>query len=460
LRPDLNEKQVSERIDTWKGIASHLRLSARTVQRWHTDYGLPVYHAGGATGAVYAYRDELEKWLRSRRGSDGLSPGEVAGLPANSGSEIRALSLEPETLIVPHPDRWHSSDQGRDDYASAIAKCFVPTSSRLNSAALVERANEMWHLISRNNLSMIARMFRAALDLDPGNAVAYAGLAHCLMLQGIIGAIPLATAYASATKAIRFGQELSPRAAEVRSAAGWLMVLFERDWIGADSVFRSLLSEYPHNPRVLVGYGLLNVTTASLELAAGQLFQAASENALSDFALGLHCWSEYLLGAYSEVRAHLSQARACGKTGFLLTAIGAMLAIQDPLTSGSLEQIKLIVEEDPENEVTHGVFGFQLARAGQSRQARQILEGLASDCRHTRNQPHYAMALVLLGLRDYEGSIGALEQSFKAGSLWSLALQDDPLLMPLHNHPRWNSLLTQFAYPRPTQVRTSRIAEM
>ncbi|MBZ5617764.1 MAG: hypothetical protein LAQ69_03360 [Acidobacteriia bacterium] len=56
-----------ERLDSWKDIARYLNRDVRTVQRWEESSGLPVHRRapGRLKGnPVYAYKSELETWLR------------------------------------------------------------------------------------------------------------------------------------------------------------------------------------------------------------------------------------------------------------------------------------------------------------------------------------------------------------------------------------------------------------
>src|SRR5579871_4241667 len=57
-----------DRLDSWKEIASYLGREVRTVQRWEKQEGLPVHrHLHERQGTVYAFKNELDKWVRSRR---------------------------------------------------------------------------------------------------------------------------------------------------------------------------------------------------------------------------------------------------------------------------------------------------------------------------------------------------------------------------------------------------------
>src|SRR5687768_4348588 len=63
-RPDLSD---SDRLDTWKEVAVHLRRSVRTVQRWEREEGLPVHrHLHDKLGSIYAFRSEIDQWWRTR----------------------------------------------------------------------------------------------------------------------------------------------------------------------------------------------------------------------------------------------------------------------------------------------------------------------------------------------------------------------------------------------------------
>lgn len=55
----------TERLDSWKEIASYLRREVRTVQLWEKREGLPVHrHFHKRLGSVFALRSEIESWKR------------------------------------------------------------------------------------------------------------------------------------------------------------------------------------------------------------------------------------------------------------------------------------------------------------------------------------------------------------------------------------------------------------
>lgn len=56
-----------DRLESWKEIAAYLRRDVTTVQRWERREGMPVHrHVHDKLGSVYAFRAELDDWIRRR----------------------------------------------------------------------------------------------------------------------------------------------------------------------------------------------------------------------------------------------------------------------------------------------------------------------------------------------------------------------------------------------------------
>jgi len=88
-----SERPLEDRLESWKEIASYLKRDVTTVQRWEKREGMPVHrHLHDSMGSVYASREELDAWMRSRNlragqenGNNTLSPNPPAqSTPATS----------------------------------------------------------------------------------------------------------------------------------------------------------------------------------------------------------------------------------------------------------------------------------------------------------------------------------------------------------------------------------------
>lgn len=54
-------------LNSWKEIASYMRLGVRTVQRWEQELSLPIHRISDTPrSSVFAFINELEQWRGSR----------------------------------------------------------------------------------------------------------------------------------------------------------------------------------------------------------------------------------------------------------------------------------------------------------------------------------------------------------------------------------------------------------
>lgn len=66
--PENTDGTQDDRLGSWKAIASYLKRDVTTVQRWERLEGMPVHrHVHAKRGSVYAFRSELDIWIKDRR---------------------------------------------------------------------------------------------------------------------------------------------------------------------------------------------------------------------------------------------------------------------------------------------------------------------------------------------------------------------------------------------------------
>ncbi|MGA8154565.1 MAG: tetratricopeptide repeat protein [Terriglobales bacterium] len=90
----------TDRLDSWKEIATYLRREVRTVQLWEKREGLPVHrHFHKRLGSVFALRSEIERWKRqvSRTGGDQAAE---SALPSQPGARITIYVLPLKNVTV------------------------------------------------------------------------------------------------------------------------------------------------------------------------------------------------------------------------------------------------------------------------------------------------------------------------------------------------------------------------
>jgi Tol biopolymer transport system component len=92
---------TNDRLDSWKEIAAYLKRNERTVSRWEKR-GLPVYRVpGGRKQAIFAFKHELDAWLRL----GGVPNGEPEESPvlSDADSDLDVVHSVPEAGAGAHP---------------------------------------------------------------------------------------------------------------------------------------------------------------------------------------------------------------------------------------------------------------------------------------------------------------------------------------------------------------------
>ena len=95
-----------DRLESWKEIAAYLRRDVTTVQRWEKREGMPVHrHQHDKLGSVYAFRSDLDAWVRNRGVSEGPQPAPPApDVPVPRVSELAAAP--PAVREARRPGPW------------------------------------------------------------------------------------------------------------------------------------------------------------------------------------------------------------------------------------------------------------------------------------------------------------------------------------------------------------------
>jgi tetratricopeptide (TPR) repeat protein len=419
---------LQNRLDGWKSIARHFGRSCRTVQRWHAEFGLPIRRLGGNKGSVFAYAEELDLWMRDR------------------GLALKVKHPENSSAMLP------TSPLGRKDSVqpnNILDDSLIPSLAKARSAGLVALAYKMWEALSYSNLSAIARLFREAMDLDPGNAGAFAGLSIALIAQGIWGLVHTPDAYTSAQAALQRALEIDPELPEAKCAEAWFKMVSERDWQGARRGFDEALKHKPATSRAMVGRALLYIAEERLQEASRLLQETAQQYPLSSSMSTWYCWNEYLADDYANAIHQIEQYRASGRHGPIVAAIEALAYIQLDEPGAQIERIEALATDYRHHDIVRGALGYAYAIAGQDQKSREILDAMTRPGKRNDSREPYAAALVLIGLNENQEAVKRLEQSYHEGSLWSLGFPSDPILASLRNDPHYQRFISKVSYPVP-----------
>ena len=124
-------------------------------------------------------------------------------------------------------------------------------------------------------------LFRAALELDPRHALAWATLSWAETIRGVTGMAELEGAIARARTAAHRALELSPDLAEAHLALGSIQLWYDFDWKGAEASYQRAVELAPGHAEIQASAGLQRYTMGRHDLALSHCRHAVELDPLS-----------------------------------------------------------------------------------------------------------------------------------------------------------------------------------
>lgn len=189
----------------------------------------------------------------------------IEGSLRKDGDRLRVTAQ-----LINGPDGYHlwsetyevrstSVFQLQDDISRAIANTLgqrlgrragaaVASAARVNSDAYhyYLKGRYFWNRRTQDNFQKALEYFEKAVEIEPGYARAWAGVADCWASFGGYGARPpnevMPRARAAAEKALALDDTL----AEAHTSLGYIRATYEWDWVGAEAEFRRAIELNPN----------------------------------------------------------------------------------------------------------------------------------------------------------------------------------------------------------------------
>jgi|GEM_PF-5344039 len=212
---------LQERLVSWKRIAKYLGCSERTARRWRDAEGLPIHNAtGGASGTVFAFKGELDAWLKSRPADKSATPPQAEIAPRQNavwlGVMVAAALIAAIALSTWSNARSNRAANNVDPDRIALG-AFVVDPARNDAAALREMLKSKFSVtLAGSGLDVVSENFESSapaafelsgtLDDAPSGSTISLSLNHrmsggLLWAKSVGAADEGATAHAGATYA-------------------------------------------------------------------------------------------------------------------------------------------------------------------------------------------------------------------------------------------------------------------
>ena len=300
-----------------------------------------------------------------------------------------------------------------------------------------------YHVLRRTpeDLQRGLEYLREAVMLDPGYARAYARLADAHILLAMTSDVAPKAAFPQARTAAERALAIDPELSEARVSMGIIKFWFDWDWSGAEAEFRRAIAATPPDPAAHTFYGHLLSNLGDHTRALQEMRRALDYEPHSALANALFAQCMYYEGRYDESLAHLQKTLDLDR-GFWMThnMLGRIYGLKR-MDREALQAFKTASDLGGPLIVTANA-GYTLAVGGRRDAARTVLEQLKA--RATQGYvPPSDLALVHLGLGEYDQALDRLEEAVDARDVLLTFLTVEPRWAGLASHPRFAAVLSQ-----------------
>jgi adenylate cyclase len=357
----------------------------------------------------------------------------------------------------------------RNEVVEAIAREIKTTispeeTSRLSSARAVNPAalqeylvgRQSWNRQTEKGFADALEHFNRAKEIDPGFALAWAGLADVYWASSDAQIAPT-EARAKAKAAAKRALELDDSLAEAHTALAATLYSVEFQWEEAEREFQRAIQLKPNYALAHWQYGWLLIFVGRAEEALREMQRAVELDPLSpvmttdlNVPYQMRAWKSSGMEAkreYDKAIAQCHKALDLDPSFYLPHFVLGTIEMRAAETySKAIEEFRLAQTMETQPILT-AYLGCTYAKNGQRDKAMETLEELNQLGRHRFVTP-FCQALVYLGLGENSQAIDWLEKAYEERSVWMGWLKVEPIYDPIRSNPRFQALYNKMNFPR------------
>jgi serine/threonine-protein kinase len=291
---------------------------------------------------------------------------------------------------------------------------------------------------TKTGLMKAITLFQEAIAADENFALAYANQGQTWVELGESGHVDPSEAYPRARALVEHALELDPHLATAHASLGYLKVVSDQDWSGAERAFQRALEIEPNNADALDHYGRLCAALGRFDEVLSLQKRAYEIDPLehrSDIV------NAHLRAGQFEEALEIGERLLTSDPGYdRLQATTAWAYYFCGRHDDALAAMQRATVLSPDSSMWMAQLGQMLAMLGREQEARAILARLEARAATQYVSP-YHFAYVYTGLAEYETALDWLERAYRerAGAIYGI--RGSFLFAPLREHPRFIALL-------------------
>ncbi|GAB4327216.1 MAG: hypothetical protein Kow0074_22420 [Candidatus Zixiibacteriota bacterium] len=298
---------------------------------------------------------------------------------------------------------------------------------------LTLQAGQLASQLTEASLVKAVELYKQALDIDPDDARAWAGLALCYGTQLGYGHVDATSVLHEAQQASEHALSLDDTIPEVHNTIGWMCIAYTYDWERARRSFERAVELAPGDGRFLTGLGVFEATVGNHERAVPLLRDAVRLDPLNPIS---HLYQARVLLAarlYEDALNSYTQAlelspNMTGAHGMRAAVLYLQGKFDEALAESHLEK------STGYRACTQAIVFEAMGQHDKSTAALNALN---------EQGPQWGIQIALAHAvrREFDNAFRWLERSFELRDAGISVVKTNPIFETLYDDPRWSKFL-------------------
>ena len=332
-------------------------------------------------------------------------------------------------------------DISRDIFENLRLKLNVEEKKQLEAYRLYLKGRNSWNKRTEDALQQGIEFFQQAIDIDPGYAPAYAGMADCHNMLVVYGIQRPKDGFPKAKEAALKALEADETLAEAHASLAFIAFRWDRNRVEAEREFQRAIMLKPSYASAHQWYSSHLAALERFDEAIAEAKRTEDLEPLSSTASSHLGWILYLSGKNDEAIKQCTKILDLDPNSFPARRYRGLAYEQKGMYREAIEDFQKGVQISG-SPLMLALLGHAYAASGNKSEAQKVLKEL-DDLQNQRYISPYTVAAIHAAMSEKDRAFEWLEKAYEERDIWLMNLKVDPVFSKLRSDRRFQDLLTR-----------------
>ena len=332
-------------------------------------------------------------------------------------------------------------DISRDIFENLRLKLNVDEKKQLEAYGLYLKGRNAWNKRTGDALLQAIDFFNKALQIDPNNSAAHAGLADCYNMLVVYGRLEPKDGFPKAKEAALKALEIDESSAEAHTSLAFINFRWDWDRAATEREFQTAIRLKPAYAPAHQWYSSYLVAVERFDEAIAEAKRTEELEPLSFVASSHLGWIYYLSGKNDQAIEQCKKILELDPSSFPARRYLGLAYEAKGMYAEAIAEFQTGVKLSG-SPLMLALLGHAYAASGKQAEAQKVLTDL-QQLQDQRYVSPYTVAAIYAGLGDKEQAFKWLETAVEARDIWLMNLKVDPVFAKLRSERKFTDILAR-----------------